>query len=128
PFDESQPTLTGLTSLAAAMQGEDESTAAATTTGGNEAMPVTQTPQPSIDAAANESNRTSDPGNNTALPPDEGLHETAHTAAAPDSHGHGTGSAESAGVQSLTRSITLTLGLIVAGVVLVTLIILLKSR
>jgi hypothetical protein len=125
PYDDSQPTLTGLTSLAAAVQAEG----AAVSTDGRSATPPKQTSQPPADvAAATSAPAGGDPANDTSSPPDDDSTQVPPTASAPARSAHGTVSADSAGVQSLTRTITLTLGLIVAGVVLVTLIILFKWR
>jgi hypothetical protein len=125
PYDDSQPTLTGLTSLAAAMQADAPSTAAA---GGDEPQ-TTQQAAHGADAAAHTAGATTAAASasTAAASEDAPLLNSGVTPMAATT-GPTTSSADSAGVQSLTRNITLTLGLIVAGVVLVTLIILFKSR
>lgn len=123
PYDDSQPTLTGLTSLAAAMQADTESEGAPSA--------VSKSPTPPDDAAQAAATTEDAPlqtGEDAPLltsedapllnPADWQQAMTAPAAPAPPPEGIG----------SITRSITFTLGLMVAGVVLVTLVILLKSR
>jgi hypothetical protein len=121
PYDDSEPTLTGLSSLAAAMQADAAPAAAAS---GEDAHPTTQQPPQAADAAA----QTTTASGSTAAASEDAPLLNPSTTPMPAATGPAGSSAESAGVQSLTRNITLTLGLIVAGVVLVTLIIVLKSR
>lgn len=123
PYDDSQPTLTGLTSLAAAMQADTESEGAPSA--------VSKSPTPPDDAAQAAATTEDAPlqtGEDAPLltsedapllnPADWQQAMTAPATPAPPPEGIG----------SITRSITFTLGLMVAGVVLVTLVILLKSR
>lgn len=129
PYDDSQPTLTGLTSLAAAMQADGTPSATLAAAGDDRSAASQQAAQTPTDAAAATANATSaDASSSTAASSSDAPLLNPGATPMPATAGPATSSAESASVQSLTRNITLTLGLIVAAVVLVTLIILFKSR